>query len=86
MSYSQNTGTQIYNASNTTSVYYTPAEYTAHYNSASDKNYENLLIAKGDGYWTVSGNTCSKERCKGTKYTVECESTGATAGNTFDLK
>lgn len=91
LTYTQSSGTQIYNSSNNTSVYYTQAEYTAHYNSASDKNYENLLIAKGNGYWTVSGIPVPKNVAKaklyyrvnstGTKYTVECESTGVTVDN-----
>ena len=93
LAYAQSSGTQIYNSENTTSVFYTKDEYTAHYNSMYDPSFENLLI-KSNGYWTVSGIPVPKGVTKatlyyylnsidsdGTLYTATTESTGVTLSN-----
>lgn len=56
LSYSQTGSTTVRAKTDATSVYFTQAEYTANYKTG-DKVWENVLIAKGGGTWTVSGIT-----------------------------
>lgn len=67
--------TTIKNSEDATSVYFTQTEYADNYKTG-DKVWENVLIAKGGGTWTVSGITIPEDVKTATLY-YRVNSTGS---------